>query len=235
MAKVKSVKFYNFIELSGSVCTLMNIRFYDTNGKLILIDFSNLISSTNTHSESTEYIVTSSGSYDVNHYPYQAFHIGNKNLNLNISHLGYGWSPATWHVISSDFLKIEFKSPQYISKIEILHSYCNIVAIDTMDYNIEFNDGIIKIYNFKSNGKFSTISDSTMDSFSWNQDTLDSLFSELKFDKSKQIYDSNIGLIENLDTNNFRNIPIDKFEKLKVLYTKPLSTILNCIVSFDKK
>ena len=50
-----------------------------------------------------------------------------------------------------------------------------------------------------------------------------------------KIYDLKTGLIETLDTNNFRNIPIDKFEKLKVLYTKPLSTILNCAVSFDKK
>ena len=50
-----------------------------------------------------------------------------------------------------------------------------------------------------------------------------------------KIYDSKIGLIETLDTNNFRNIPVDKFEKLKVLYVKPDSTILNCLVSFDKK
>ena len=50
-----------------------------------------------------------------------------------------------------------------------------------------------------------------------------------------KIYDSKVGLIETLETNNFRNIPIDKFEKLKVLCTKPLSTTLNCIISFDKK
>ena len=50
-----------------------------------------------------------------------------------------------------------------------------------------------------------------------------------------KIYDAKIGYTETLETNNFRNIPVDKFEKLKVLYTKPLSTILNCIVSFDQK
>ena len=50
-----------------------------------------------------------------------------------------------------------------------------------------------------------------------------------------KIYDLKIGYTETLDANNFRNIPIDKFEKLKVLYVKPLSTILNCVVSFDKK
>ena len=43
MAKVKSIKFYNFVELNGSSCTTMNVRFYDINGKLILIDFSNPI------------------------------------------------------------------------------------------------------------------------------------------------------------------------------------------------
>ena len=235
MTKMKSIKFYNFVELNGSVCTVINIRFYDINGKLILIDFSKLISSTGIYSENSEYIVTSSGSYDINHYPYQAFHTGNKNLNLNLPYISYGWSPAGWHAISSDFLKIEFKFPQYLSKIEILHSYCDNVAIDTMDYDIEFNDGTTKTYNFKSNGKFSTLSYSIMDSASWNQDVLDSLFSELQFDKSKQIYDSNMGFIETLDINNFRNIPIDKFEKLKAFYVKPDNTILNCLISFDKK
>ena len=50
-----------------------------------------------------------------------------------------------------------------------------------------------------------------------------------------RIYDLNMGLIETLDTNNFRNIPVNKFEKIKVLYTKPNNTILNCLISFDKK
>ena len=50
-----------------------------------------------------------------------------------------------------------------------------------------------------------------------------------------KIYDLNMGLIETLETNNFKSIPIDKFEKLKALYTKPDNTILNCLISFDKK
>ena len=33
-----------------------------------------------------------------------------------------------------------------------------------------------------------------------------------------KVYDLNTGLIETLDTNNFKNIPVDKFEKIKVLY-----------------
>lgn len=236
MAKVKSIKFYNFVELAGSDCVTLNTQFYDINGKLILIDFSNPTSSTSTHSENSEYIITSYSSYSgSNYYPYQSFHTGNKNLNVNLPQLGRTWVPVSDHATANDFLKIEFKFPQYISKIEVLNTYSSIQAVDMMDYDIEFNDGTIKTYHFKSNGKFSPFSNSTMTSFSWDQNVLDSLFVELKFDKSKQIYDSNIGLVETLDTNNFRNIPINSVENLKVLYEKPVDTYLNCLISFDKK
>ena len=50
-----------------------------------------------------------------------------------------------------------------------------------------------------------------------------------------KIYDLNAGLVETLDTNNFKNIPVDKFEKIKVLYTNPDETFLNCLISFDNK
>ena len=50
-----------------------------------------------------------------------------------------------------------------------------------------------------------------------------------------KVYDLNTGLIETLDTNNFRNIPVNKFEKIKVLYTNPAGTYINCLVSFDNK
>ena len=50
-----------------------------------------------------------------------------------------------------------------------------------------------------------------------------------------KIYDLNVGLIETLDTNNFKNIPVDKFEKIKVLYTNPDETLINCLISFDNK
>ena len=236
MKKVKSVKFYNFTEINGSHATLINTQFYDINGKLILIDFSNLISLNATHCENSEYIATSSSSYlHTNDYPYQAFHTGNKKLNVNLPHLGTTWAPATLHATSNDFLKIEFKFPQYLSKIEVLHTYSSLYAIDTMDYDIEFNDGAIKTYHFKSNGTFSPISNSTMDNFAWDQDALDSLFTELKFDKSKQIYDTAVGHIETLDTNDFRNISKDSIRKLKVLYAIPENSTIHCLVSFDKK
>ena len=238
MKKVKSVKFYNFVEINGSYATLINAQFYDINGKLILIDFSNLISLNATHCENSEYIATSSSSYlynNINDYPYQAFHTGNKNLNVNLPQLGTTWAPTTLHSTSNDFLKIEFKFPQYLSKIEVLHTYSSLYAIDTMDYDIEFNDGTVKTYHFKSNGKFSPIDNSTMDNFAWNQDVLDSLFTELKFDKSKQIYDTTAGYIETLDINDFRNISKDSIKKLKVLYVTPENSTIHCLVSFDKK
>ena len=50
-----------------------------------------------------------------------------------------------------------------------------------------------------------------------------------------KIYDLKVGYTETLDTNNFRNIPVDKFEKLKVLCVIPDNTYLNCLISFDKK
>ena len=239
MAKVKSIKFYNFVEVSGGLSTTLNVRFYNMNGKLILIDFSNPTQTpTSTYCENSEYIVTSySGGrfYGEKTYPHQAFHIGNKNLNVNIPPIGYTWVPVSQIATSNDFVKIEFKFPQYISKVEILYSYAHTEAIDTMDYDIEFNDGIIKTHNFKSNGIFSTIDTYTMEHFLWNQDTLDSYFSELEFDKSKQIYDSKSGYVETLDTNNFRNVQINTIGNLKVLYERPVDTYLNCLISFDKK
>ena len=50
-----------------------------------------------------------------------------------------------------------------------------------------------------------------------------------------KIYDTTIGHIETLDTNNFRNISVNKFEKIKALCVNPDSTYLNCLISFDKK
>ena len=58
---------------------------------------------------------------------------------------------------------------------------------------------------------------------------------DLSITNTIKIYDLEIGCTETLDTNNFRNIPVDKFEKIKVLRTNPVDTYLNCLISFDKK
>ena len=50
-----------------------------------------------------------------------------------------------------------------------------------------------------------------------------------------KVYDLNTGLIETLDTNNFKSIPVDKFEKIKILYTNPTDTLIAGLISFDNK
>ena len=50
-----------------------------------------------------------------------------------------------------------------------------------------------------------------------------------------KIYDLSAGLVETLDTNNFRNIPVDKFEKINILYTNPTDTLIAGLISFDNK
>ena len=68
-----------------------------------------------------------------------------------------------------------------------------------------------------------------------NVDNIKSFANDYNAPSTIKIYDLGIGYAETLDTNNFRNIPVDKFEKLKVLHTKPLNTYINCLISFDKK
>ena len=68
-----------------------------------------------------------------------------------------------------------------------------------------------------------------------NVDNIKSLPDQYNIPTITKIYDLNTGLIETLDTNNFKNIPVDKFEKIKVLYTNPDETLINCLISFDNK
>ena len=68
-----------------------------------------------------------------------------------------------------------------------------------------------------------------------NTDNIKSLPNQYIIPTITKIYDLNTGLIETLNTNNFRNIPVNKFEKIKVLYTNPDGTYINCLISFDNK
>ena len=68
-----------------------------------------------------------------------------------------------------------------------------------------------------------------------NADNIKGFANDYNTPSAIKIYDSKIGYAETIDTNNFRNIHVDKFEKLKVLYVKPLNTYANCLISFDKK
>ena len=76
---------------------------------------------------------------------------------------------------------------------------------------------------------------STFTQVTTNADNIKSFPNQYDIPTIIKVYDLNTGLIETLDTNNFKNIPVDKFEKIKVLYTNPAGTYINCLVSFDQK
>ena len=80
-----------------------------------------------------------------------------------------------------------------------------------------------------------TTNRTTFTQITTNTDNIKSLPNQYIIPTIIKVYDLNTGLIETLDTNNFRNIPVDKFEKIKVLYTNPDETSINCLISFDNK
>ena len=101
------------------------------------------------------------------------------------------------------------------------------------------NDGTLLGTGLNNEGELGlgdTNSRTTFTQITTNADDIKSLpnqYGDIPF--ITKIYDLNTGLIETLDTNNFRNIPVNKFEKIKVLYTNPDETFLNCLISFDQK
>ena len=101
------------------------------------------------------------------------------------------------------------------------------------------NDGTLWGAGYNSDGQLGLGDDTNRTTFTQittNADNIKSFpnqYEDIPF--TTKIYDLNTGLIETLDTNNFRNIPVNKFEKIKVLYTNPAGTYINCLVSFDNK
>ena len=75
----------------------------------------------------------------------------------------------------------------------------------------------------------------TLTQITANVDNIKNFANDYNIPSIIKIYDLKIGYAETLDTNNFRNIPVDKFEKIKVLCANPVDTYLNCLISFDKK
>ena len=237
MAKVKSAKFYDFTGRLGDWISL-NVYFYDVEKNLIPMDFSNPISNSLTYCETLLYIVTCSAGYNlggaVNYSCRQAFHTGNVNKTVGLESIGNCWlSPS-----EGQWIKIEFKTPQYFSDIKILHTYEKEYGFKNCNYEIIYEDNTSENHEYISNGKVNIFDRSVVRSFSFNQDEYDAQFDSIDFSGKKSItkvYDTKVGYIETLDTNNFRNIPINTVEKLKSLCTNPLNTHLNCLISFDKK
>ena len=100
------------------------------------------------------------------------------------------------------------------------------------------NDGTLWGTGLNNEGELGlgdTNSRTTFTQITTNADDIKSLPNQYNIPFITKIYDLNTGLVETLDTNNFRNIPVDKFEKIKVLYTNPAGTYINCLLSFDNK
>ena len=234
MAKVKSVKFYNVTGTLGSWISF-NAYFYDVEKKLIPMDFSNPISNSLTYCETILYIVTSSATYYHEMYHCrQAFHTGNINKTVGLTKIGCCWIPPK----EGEWIKIEFKFPQYLSDIKILHTYESDYGFTKCDYEIVYDDNTTENNKYTSNGKLNTFGSDVVRSLSFNQDEYDVQFDSIDFSGKKSItrvYDTKVGYVETLDTNNFRNIPINTIERLKSLCINPLDTHLNCLISFDQK
>ena len=236
MKKLKSIKFYNFVIIAKQIT--LNVNFFDEYGKLIVMDFSNYLSSTTTTKcETDKYLITASSSFDTaNHNLLQAFHTANVNNTLNINRIGRTWVQYPTGQPSSDqFIKFEFKQPTIISNIHVIHTYDNTCGFNTCNIDIEYDDGSIITTNFVSSGKLNKYSSSEVSSGAYNQEDFDSQFTFLDgYDKYVKNFTDEIGLVETNDNNCFRNIN-SNIKTLKCLYTKPTDTEIKFLISFDKK
>ena len=100
------------------------------------------------------------------------------------------------------------------------------------------NDGTLYVCGLNDSGKLGLGDTSNRKIFTkttTNTNDIKCFANNYNIPNTIKIYDLKVGYIETIDTNNFRNIPVDKFEKLKFLYTNPVDTYLNCLISFDKK
>ena len=236
MKKLKSINFYNFIIITFHIA--LNVNFFDEYGKLIVMDFSNYLSSTTTTKcETDKYLITASSSDSQSmHNLIQAFHTANVNNTLNMNRIGRAWINNGFGQPSSDqFIKFEFKQPTIISDIHIIHSYCNDSGFSSCDIDIEYDDGSIITTNFISSGKLNKYTLGQVDSGAYIQEDYDSQFAFLDgYDKYVKNFTDDIGLVETDNNNCFRNINSD-VKTLKCLYTKPTDTEIKFLISFDKK
>ena len=236
MKKLKSIKFYNFTIIATNIT--LNVNFFDEYGKLIVMDFSNYLSSaTATKCETDKYLITSSSSLDTtDHILLQSFHTANVNNTLNINRIGYSWAQSTsGQPLSDQFIKFEFKQPTIISNIHIVHAYDNVNGFKTCNVDIEYDDNSIITKNFDSGGKLNKYTTSQVSTGSYNQEDFDAQFAFLDgYDKYVKNFTDDIGLVETDNNNCFRNIN-STIKTLKCLYTKPTDTEIKFLISFDKK
>ena len=124
--------------------------------------------------------------------------------------------------------------------IQVTTNTNNIKSVHCGGYHtfILKNDGTLWGTGYNNDGRLG-LEDGTKNTFTQvttNTDNIKSFPNQYEdIPNIIKVYDLNTGLIETLDTNNFKNIPVDKFEKIKVLYTNPDETLINCLISFDNK
>ena len=237
MARVKSIKCYNFTLLSRVNYATFNMQFYDSKGQLIVLDFSNPVQGpTAAYCETNECIVTAECKSPYSGSLRGAFHTANANNTLGLQPLTERfWSFGYGGPVDKDWIKIEFKVSLELSDIKILNSYYGpAYGFDTCDYDIEYSNGTIVTGHYKSDGLVISIH--------WevayenrDQKIVNAKFDSIDFNKSISVYDTKIGYVETLDTNNFRNISVNTVEKLKSLCVNPADTHLNCLISFNQK
>ena len=236
MKKLKSIKFYNFIIINYSVT--LNVNFFDEYGKLIVMDFSNYLSSTTaTKCETNKYLITASSSCSIiNNNLLQTFHTANVNNTLGINAIGRTWLQyPIGQPLSDQFIKFEFKQPIVISNIYIIHSYDSGAGFKTCDVDIEYDDGSTITTNFVSSGKLNKYTTGQVSTGNYNQEEYDAQFAFLDgYDKYVKNFTDEIGLVETDNNNCFRNIN-SNIKTLKCLYTKPTDTEIKFLISFDKK
>ena len=101
------------------------------------------------------------------------------------------------------------------------------------------NDGTLWGCGYNADGELGlgdTVSRNTLTQITTNVDNIKKFADNYSIAPSViKIYDTKVGYVETLDTNNFRNISVNSVERLKSLCTNPDNTYLNCLISFDKK
>ena len=202
------------------------------------MDFSNPISSNTIYCEISKYIITASRSYNSapGHTLQNTFHTGNTNFKIGMNAIGYFWAPIIYQQVdSNDWIKIEFKNGQDLSDIKILHTFAPTHGLATCNYDVEYENGNVKAFQYISNEKLSTFNIRQYLGGGGDQKAVNDMFESIDFDKTILAYDTKIGYVETLNTNNFRNISINAVKKLKSLCVKPKNTFLSCLISFDKK
>ena len=233
--KIKSIKFHDFEPIVGGKHTSLNVRFYDIDGNLIVINTSDCVVSDNGQKfENLNYIFTSTAVHqDYNfHGSKCAFNTGNFNINYKAD--GRTMVFNSFIANNNDFCKIEFKNLIELKKMTVCNSFHNSCGFNKCNYLVEYEDGETKDFIFNSNGKLIQYDPSIVNNRTFNQTIVDNQFFDAILYYEDKKFDTNIAVITTNDTNCFRNVS-KNIKNIKCSYTKPKDTYIKFIISFDKR